>query len=209
MTDLIGGIQYVTLSDDEARRRGTQKSILERKAYPAFEIVIEINSQNSWTVHEDVTYSVDLLLRNNSQTGQIRQFSLVEKLQIKCQKDPTYSNLLLKNKIGLNETLIITEKSWIEINKFRSNKLLQIPSKSLIIYSYSISKNFLKEVFSRLSIKFVLTSDIKKANLIIGLKKHLRQNFQLKELAKRKKIPIYSLTQLSIYEITKFFKSFN
>jgi hypothetical protein len=40
------GIQYVTLSDDEAKRRGTQKSILERKAYPAFEIIIEINDQN-------------------------------------------------------------------------------------------------------------------------------------------------------------------
>ena len=43
LADLIGGIQYVTLSDEEAKRRGTQKSILERKAYPAFEIVIEIN----------------------------------------------------------------------------------------------------------------------------------------------------------------------
>jgi stage III sporulation protein SpoIIIAA len=43
LVDLIGGIQYVTLSDDEAKRRGTQKSILERKAYPAFEIIIEIN----------------------------------------------------------------------------------------------------------------------------------------------------------------------
>ena len=58
LADLIGGIQYVTLSDDEAKRRGTQKSILERKAYPAFEIVIEINSQNSWTIHEDVKTSI-------------------------------------------------------------------------------------------------------------------------------------------------------
>ena len=69
LADLIGGIQYVTLSDDEAKRRGTQKSILERKAYPAFEIVIEINHPNSWTIHEDVTYSVDLLLRNNFGIG--------------------------------------------------------------------------------------------------------------------------------------------
>jgi stage III sporulation protein SpoIIIAA len=59
LADLIGGIQYVTLSDDEAKRRGTQKSILERKAYPAFEIIIEINHQTSWTIHEDVKNSVD------------------------------------------------------------------------------------------------------------------------------------------------------
>merc|ERR1712087_133060 len=54
LSDLIGGIQHVTLSDDEAKRRGTQKSILERKTYPAFEIVIEMNHPNIWTIHENV-----------------------------------------------------------------------------------------------------------------------------------------------------------
>ena len=49
LVNLIGGVQYVTLSDDEAKRRKTQKSILERKSYPAFEILIEVNQQNSWT----------------------------------------------------------------------------------------------------------------------------------------------------------------
>jgi len=79
LADLIGGIQYVTLSDDEAKRRGTQKSILERKAYPAFEIIIEINHSNSWTIHEDVKTSIDLLLRGNFIMRQVRQFSLTEK----------------------------------------------------------------------------------------------------------------------------------
>ena len=49
LSDLIGGIHHVTLSDEEARRRGSQKSILERKSYPSFEIVIELNKQNLWT----------------------------------------------------------------------------------------------------------------------------------------------------------------
>ena len=75
VSNLIGGIQYVILSDDEAKRRGTQKSILERKAYPTFEIIIEINYSNSWTIHEDITKSVDLLLRNNFIIKQIRQFN--------------------------------------------------------------------------------------------------------------------------------------
>ena len=87
LVDLIGGIQYVTLSDDEAKRRGTQKSILERKAYPAFEIIIEINQQNSWTIHEDVNKSVDLFLRGNFGIGQVRQFYLTEKIKIKCHKN--------------------------------------------------------------------------------------------------------------------------
>jgi len=51
--------------------------------------------------------------------------------------------------------------------------------------------------------KFLLTNEIKKASLIIGLKKHLRQNFQLKNLAKQKNIPIYTLNQVSFYQVTK------
>ena len=89
LADLIGGIQYVMLSDEEAKRRGTQKSILERKAYPAFEIIIEINHQNSWTIHEDVKNSIDLFLRGNLAIAQIREFSLSEKSKIK----ENYTNL--------------------------------------------------------------------------------------------------------------------
>ena len=79
LSNLIGGIQYVTLSDDEAKQRGTQKSILERKSYPAFQIAIEINDQNSWTIHEDIKESIDLLLREDYSITQIRQSGLNEK----------------------------------------------------------------------------------------------------------------------------------
>merc|ERR1711981_1339880 len=74
LTSLIGGIQYVTLSDDEARRRKSQKTILERQTYPVFQIAIEINEQNLWTIHEDVKISIDLLLRQNFLINQTRNF---------------------------------------------------------------------------------------------------------------------------------------
>jgi len=101
LADLIGGIQYVTLSDDEAKQRGTQKSILERKASPAFEIIIEINNQNSWTIHEDVKTSVDLFLRGNFVISQIRKFSLSEKFKIKSKKFQNYPNYLAKSSSNL------------------------------------------------------------------------------------------------------------
>jgi len=209
LADLIGGIQYVTLSDEEAKRRGTQKSILERKSYPAFEIVIEINSPHSWTIHEDVKTSVDLLLRNHFVIEQIRQFSLAEKIQIKCQQSQNYSKFLLKNQKSLGDSIAKVEKSWIHRNQSINKNTLSITSKNLVIYSYSISNNFLKEAFSKLGIKFVLTNNIKKASLIIGLKKELKKNFKLKELAKRKKIPIYSFNQISLYQLIKFIKLIN
>nr|YP_010516755.1 hypothetical chloroplast RF45 [Haslea pseudostrearia]UXN44537.1 hypothetical chloroplast RF45 [Haslea pseudostrearia] len=200
LADLIGGIQYVTLSDEEAKRRGTQKSILERKAYPAFEIIIEINNPNLWTIHEDVKKSVDLFLRGGFTIGQVRQFHLPEKVKIKCQ---TYQNFFLNTSNNLNDTFSITVKNWVSRNQFNTLKSLTFQQKRLIIYPYSLSNNLLKEALLRMGFKFILTNEIKKANLIIGLKKHLRQNFKLITFAKQKKIPIYALNQISLYQITK------
>ena len=69
LSDLIGGIQSVTLSDEEARRRGTQKSILERKAPPTFNVMVEIVSRDEVAVHRDVAATVDAILRGNATAG--------------------------------------------------------------------------------------------------------------------------------------------
>jgi len=209
LAELIGGIKYVTLSDEEAKRRGTQKSILERKSYPTFELVIEINNSNCWTIHEDVAHSVDLFLRNNSGKEQIRQILLPEKVQIKCHNYYPYASFLMKNIKNSNQNLIPSERIWTEINQFNSKYSSQLTSKNLIIYSYSISNNFIKEAMSKLNIRFVLTNDIKKASIIIGLKKHLINNLKLKKLANQKNIPIYSLNQLSIYQFMKLIQNFS
>ena len=200
LVDLIGGIQYVTLSDDEAKKRGTQKSILERKAYPAFEIIIEINDQHSWTIHEDVRSSVDLFLRANFTIGQIRQFYLTEKIKIKCQKVQNYQNSLVNNS---NNSLSLPNKNWTLMNKLKDKQSSKLECKKLVIYPYSLSNNLLKEVLLKMGLKFVLTNEIKKASLIIGLKKHLKQNFKLTNLATQKNIPIYALNQISVYQVTK------
>ena len=203
LVDLIGGIQYVTLSDDEAKRRGTQKSILERKAYPAFEIIIEINQQNSWTIHEDVNKSVDLFLRGNFGIGQVRQFYLTEKIKIKCHKSQNHQNSLLNSSNNLNNSFLAPNKNYILRNQLNDQKSLKLQSQKLVIYPYSLSSNLLKEVLLKTGLKFVLTNEIKKASLILGLKKHLKQNFKLINLAKQKNIPIYALNQVSLYQITK------
>ena len=203
LADLIGGIQYVTLSDDEAKRRGTQKSILERKAYPAFEIIIEINHQTSWTIHENVKNSVDLFLRGNFTMGQVRQFSLTEKVMITSKIFQNHKNSLIKNRTNLSESLQLLTKNWVLVNQTKDKKSLRLKSKKLVIYPYSLSNNLLKEVLLKMEFKFVLTNEIRKANLIIGLKKHLKQNFKLISLAKQKDIPIYSLHQVSFYQVSK------
>jgi len=72
LNDLIGGIESVTLSDEEARRRGTQKTVLERRAPPTFDVLIEIRDRHRLLVHHDVSDAVDALLRNRMPVAELR-----------------------------------------------------------------------------------------------------------------------------------------
>ena len=73
LSDLIGGIESVTLSDDEARRRGTQKVVLERRTAPTFDIMIEIQARDRLVVHADVASAVDAMLRNRPLPTELRE----------------------------------------------------------------------------------------------------------------------------------------
>jgi len=77
----------------------------------------------------------------------------------------------------------------------------------MFIYVYSLSNNLIKEVISKTGVKLVLTNEIQKATIIIGLKKHLKQNLKLKKFALQKNIPIYTVNRGSVYQITKLLKS--
>ncbi len=72
LSDLIGGIESVTLSDEEARRRGTQKTVLERRNPPTFEALVEIQAFNSVAVHHDIAETVDALLRGYESEAEVR-----------------------------------------------------------------------------------------------------------------------------------------
>jgi len=82
LSDLIGGIQAVTLGDDEARRRASQKTVLERKAPPTFEIAVEMHERHRWVVHDSVAEMVDTLLRGRQPTPQIRTVDEAGKVSI-------------------------------------------------------------------------------------------------------------------------------
>jgi hypothetical protein len=73
LSDLVGGIQSVTLGDEEARRRRTQKTVLERAAEPTFPLAVEMHSRHRWLVHRDVAGTVDLLLRGQPTHPQARE----------------------------------------------------------------------------------------------------------------------------------------
>ncbi|MCL4504660.1 MAG: AAA family ATPase [Chloroflexi bacterium] len=82
LSDLIGGIESVTLSDEEARRRGTQKTVLERRAPPTFDVLIEIQDRQRLLVHGDVSDAVDRLLRGKQTQTELRSYNAEGSVQI-------------------------------------------------------------------------------------------------------------------------------
>src|SRR5574339_378744 len=72
LSDLVGGIEAVTLSDEEARRRGTQKTVLERRAPPTFDVLVEMQDRDRVAIQADVSAAVDALVRGNPLPPEIR-----------------------------------------------------------------------------------------------------------------------------------------
>ena len=206
LSDLIGGIQYVTISDEEAKRRKTQKSILERKSYPAFQIAVEINDLHCWTIYENIENSVDLLLRDHFTISQVRHVKRNERIIIKYKK--LQKDFLSKNSQFSNKEMIAIHNNWSTVNQANILGSLNLRNTNLIIYPYSLSKNLIREILMRLGNKIIITNKIKQANCIIGLKKHLRQNFRLKKLANQRNIRIYTINQSSIYQVMRLLQFF-
>lgn len=205
LVDLLGGLEYVTLSDEEAKRRGTQKSILERKSEPTFHIVIEINKRNYWIIHENIKSAVDLFLKDYLFTCQIRISLFPGKVYIKHKI--IYGNFLSKN-LEITEAKIQNEvnendENWAKLRNKNLNKVTKITQKplALYLYSYSISNNLLKEIIIKMGVNVIITNTLNNAGLIIGLKRHIRNNIKLTQLAYENKIPIYYVKHNSLYQL--------
>jgi len=110
LSDLVGGIQSVTLGDEEARRRGSQKSVLERKAPPTFDIAVEMLERQRWVVHEQVAETVDTLLRGRQPVLQVRTVDEHGKV-ITTQETPTAPQVAAAKPFGASPLSGYTQTS--------------------------------------------------------------------------------------------------
>jgi hypothetical protein len=202
ITDLIGGIQYVTLGDEEAKRRGSSKSILERKAPPTFEVAIEIHEPKTWVIHENIEQSVDLLLQGQSLPVQKR--SLIQ----------DYSNLI-DCKIMYNQKELdnFHDNSFKRSNsdKKNSNSLLDRVSSSEKIKTKKFIKNSgdginnqeIKSLIKTLRLPIIITKEIQYADSILALANLVKNNRKLKQISHSKKITIHTIQSNNLLQIAK------
>ena len=164
LSDLIGGIQTVTLGDEEAKRRRTQKSILERKAPPTFDIVVEIQDWYHVAVHSDVAEVVDALLRGRPIPPEVR---------------------------WMDETAEVRREQMATAEKPTARKAL--PGTTTRIYPFGINRSRLEQAVSHLELPVKLTSDVRESNLLMTSKSHYRRKPQPIRDAEAAGIPIYVL----------------
>jgi stage III sporulation protein SpoIIIAA len=231
LSDLVGGIQSVTLGDDEARRRGTQKSILERKAPPTFEIAIEMLERQRWAVHEDVAATVDALLRGRVPAPQERTVTDAGDVQI------TQAQMSLDQPINELETLRLAKSGWGGAGRMQPLPLGEEHSPErrnfqmlldesfqqqdgldselarkvgpngedlpLHVYPYAVSRSQLEQIIQTLKLPILLTKDIDHADVIFALRSHIKSHSKLKQIARIKQVPIVGIKSNSIPQIAR------
>jgi stage III sporulation protein SpoIIIAA len=165
LSDLIGGIQTVTLGDEEARRRGTQKSILERKAPPTFDVVVEIQSWERVAIHPDVAAVVDATLRGHLIPLEVRWF---ENGEIKSEK--------------------AMPSSMLEPEMPKKTARGEEPKN---IMPYGINRVRLEESIKRMGLPVKVVHNLGEADLLMTSKSHYRRRSQVLEEAERQGTPIY------------------
>jgi|TARA_B110000444_G_scaffold137413_1_gene128957 stage III sporulation protein SpoIIIAA len=218
ITDLIGGIQYVTLGDEEAKRRGSSKSILERKAPPTFDIAVEIHDPKTWIIHENIAQSVDLLLQGQTLPLQQRSIEGIYNNLIKCslrynQKEPdNLTDQLSKRptpeKRGKNNYLF---NRLDKNSKTKTKKLLKaggslktdLKKKFVFLYIYGINNQDLKSLIKTLKLPVIITKEIQYADAVLALTSLVKGNRKLKQISQTKKIIIYTIQNNSLLQIAK------
>ncbi|MBI2263823.1 MAG: AAA family ATPase [Armatimonadetes bacterium] len=165
LCDLVGGIQAVTLSDEEARKRRTRKTVLERKAPPTFDVVIEIQGRDSLAIHDGVDRVVDLMLRGTPPQPEIRvrgeqgQIEVVQTSNVEALAEPASPS---------REILEISEQKAMTR-----------------LFPYAISRNRLDRAVENLKVSARVVKNWGEADAIITLKsQERRESKKLRELAR-------------------------
>lgn len=215
LADLLGGIQAVTLSDEEARRRATQKTVLERKAPPTFNVLIEIQEKDKLAVHRDVTEVVDSILRGIPVDPELRVRS--EDGHFRVVHDEAMPEAMAGFTEGAEEGEPLrgeAPRPRGSLPSFASPsatasvlKRSKRKSSTVRIFPYGVSRVRLERAIQKFRVPAVITNDIDRADLLLALKSQEKhQSTRLKEV-QRRGVPFYVLKSNTINQMENFLRS--
>jgi stage III sporulation protein SpoIIIAA len=219
LSDLVGGIESVTLSDEEARRRGTQKTVLERRSPPTFDVLIEIQHRDRLAVHLDVAAAVDSLLRSYPLPPEIRARDLDG--QIRIEQPAAAPSRVFQSQVGQQgyrrqSNGGMVERSLVEQEGVSATPSVHLRSndhtvsqgrssaQTVRIYPYGVARNRLMQAVKRLGVPVVVVSDPGQADVLVTLRAYYRKRQRTIVDAENRGTPIYVLRSNTSNQMQQF-----
>ena len=215
LSDLVGGIESVTLSDEEARRRGTQKTVLERRSPPTFDVLIEIQTRDRLAVHADVAAAVDSLLRGYPLPPEIRSH-IGEQIRIEKAPPPArpaglgqqgfrrqsgdFSQGRQRQGADLGEAPNGYIREADQPRSGRDRASLQTRR----IYPYGVARNRLLQAVKRLNVPAVIVNEPGEADALVTLRAYYRKRQRTIVDAEHRNVPIYVLRANTVNQMQQF-----
>lgn len=191
LCDLVGGIQAVTLSDEEAKRRGTQKTVLERKAPPTFDVLIELIDYDRVAIHHNVQKTVDTILRGLVPQPEVRVRTAVGDYEVLSQ--PRLPDAEPERSAGA------VERNGSQ--EFDTSEEQPPIHKILRIFPYGIARTRLERAIREKRAPAVISGDLSDADVVIAMRSSLHQKpSKLRERAGRH-IPTYIVKSNTLSQI--------
>lgn len=185
LSDLVGGIQSVILSDEEAHRRGSQKAILERKAIPTFDVVVELRDRDTLGIYHDTAQAVDLLLRGYDPRPEVRK------------KTKEGAVKILEEGKGAPLTGVkVSQEEEIEPELFESQLLR--------VYLFAVSKNYVQRAIAHAKVPLEVVDDVNEADILLTLKSRYRNKGSKIREAENRGIPVHVVRSNTYSQIYRF-----
>jgi stage III sporulation protein SpoIIIAA len=213
LSDLVGGIESVTLSDEEARRRGTQKTVLERRSPPTFDVLIEIQNRDRLAIHQDVAEAVDALLRGYPLPPEIRTRTTGGQISIERPSQPERlpqrgqsQGMRRQSESPGGRYRADDEETETAPQKYptssptRDRDVLQ----PIRIYPYGVARNRLSQAARRMSLPAIIVNDVGEAEVLVTLRSYYRKRQQMIVDAEIRNVPIYVLRANTINQMQQF-----
>jgi stage III sporulation protein SpoIIIAA len=218
LSDLVGGIESVTLSDEEARRRGTQKTVLERRAPPTFDILIEIQDRQKLVIHRDVGSAVDSMLRGYPLGVETRYRDQDDKIQIVQEEHWKATSPEISGRRGYQE-----RRDAQASNRFQGslkegdhkedsrsngrNKSAPVDlrrTRLLKVFAYGVARNRLLQAANHLHVEVEIVDELEDAEVLVTLKSYFRRRRKLIVEAQNRRIPVYVLRANTLTQMENF-----
>lgn len=198
LSDLVGGIDTVTLGDDEAKHRGCQKTVLERQKQPTFDIIIEIIDRNTLAIYSDSAQAVDYILRGWPISPEIRKVD-------GNYKTEKHEVNILKKVEELDKKVQDGAKSPLSFN-FNRKQFIKENKKHKKIYIYAVSRSIVDKIIERLDIDATIVRTIEEADFVIAHKNFAKGGTKVLATANEYHLPVFFVRTNSMSQIQRVLK---